>query len=241
MPRPKSRNRPAAPPVRPSAVVYCRVSTRGQAVDGVGLAAQESVCRAHAERHGWAVLGAFRDEGRSGKDAVEDRPGLTEAIGLVRSTPGAVLVAYSVARVARRQKVLWHVLDDRDGLGVPFSSATEPFDTSTPMGKAMLGMLAVWSQLEADLVAERTRDALAEVRAQGKVLGQRSIADIGLPAETLQLIREQRAKGATVRALAEELNRRGIPTATGRGKWHPRTVLVAEQIAREQLAAEQSR
>ncbi len=62
------------------------------------------------------------------------------------------------------------------------SSATEAFDTSTPMGRAMLGMIATFAQVEADMVSERTKDALVELKAQGKKLGAPSMVDLGAEA-----------------------------------------------------------
>lgn len=211
-------------PAQPIALVYIRVSTARQATDGVGLETQEAKCRAHAERMGWKVAEVFRDEGLSGKDGVEDRPGLKGLIARAQLTLGAVIVVYSVSRLARRQRLLWQLLDDRDGHGLAVSSATEAFDTSTPMGKAMLGMIAVFAQLEADMVSERTKDALAEVRLQGKRLGAPSMVDLGA-ADTVRLVQELYASGKfTHRTLATELNSRSVPTATGTGKWWPKTV-----------------
>lgn len=216
--------RPAAPPV---ALLYVRVSTARQATDGVGLDAQETKARAHAERMGWPVAEVFRDEGISGKDGVEDRPGLKALIARAQSTPGAVVVVYSVSRLARRQKLLYQLLDDRDGYGLAVSSATEAFDTSTPTGRAMLGMIAVFAQLEADMVSERTKDALAELRARGKKLGRPSMIELGA-VDTINTVKDLYSSGAfTHRTLADELNRRGVPTATGTGKWWPKTVATA--------------
>lgn len=222
------RPRPAAPPTARQAVVYVRVSTAGQAVDGVSLAAQEAACREHAGRLGLAVAAVHRDEGASGKDAVDDRPGLVAAIEAVQRAPGAVLVVYAISRLARRQRVLWEIVDDREGLGVPVSSATEPFDTSTPMGRAMLGMLAVWSALEADMISQRTRDALAHLKAQGVRLGAPTMAQRAGGAELVERVRAVAAgmPGASLRRLAEALNAAGVPSVSGR-RWHPRTVRVA--------------
>jgi DNA invertase Pin-like site-specific DNA recombinase len=209
-----------------TAVIYLRVSTLRQAAEGVGLDAQEAKCRAHAERMGWEVIAVRRDEGVSGRDGVEDRPGLQAAIDDVKARPGAVVVVYSVSRLARRQRLLWNLLDDREGYGLPVSSATEPFDTATPTGRAMLGMIATFAQLEADMVSERTRDALAEVKAQGKKLGAPSMIDLG----AIESVKTAKALYATGdyshRSLADELNRREVPTAKG-GKWWPKTVRAA--------------
>lgn len=214
------------------AVIYCRVSTREQGEGGAGLEGQEAKCREHAARLGLPVTSVHIDV-QTGKDGVEDRPGLQDAIAAIQEAPGSVLIAYSVSRVARRQSVLWHILDDRDGLGIPLSSATESFDTATPMGRAMLGMLAVWSALEADMVAERTRDALAAVKARGVKLGALRmyekregtgrVIDVG----KAELIRQVQALAADLRlplrSLAAELEARGVRSTTGK-RWHPRTL-----------------
>jgi site-specific DNA recombinase len=210
-------------------LIYLRVSTARQAHEGVGLDAQEAKCRAHAERMGWEVLEIFRDEGISGKDTVEKRPGLKALIAKSKET-GAVTVVYSVSRLARRQRLLWQLLDEREGEGLSVSSATEAFDTSTPTGRAMLGMISVFAQLEADMVSERTKDALAEVKVQGKKLGQRPMSEIA--PETVQLVKTMYETGNySLKTLADELNRRGVPTTTGRGKWWPEGVRVAIKSA----------
>ncbi len=213
-------------PATPVAFIYRRVSTARQAEDGVGLDAQETKCRAHAERMGWSIGGVFTDEGISGKDGLENRPGLVALIDAAKTTPGAIVVVYSVSRLARRQRLLWNLLDEREGHGLAVSSATEPFDTSTGVGRAMLGMIAVFAQLEADMVSERTRDALAELKAQGRKLGAPSMVDLN--ADVVRLVRELYATGRfTHRGLADELNRRKTPTATGTGRWWPKTVRTA--------------
>lgn len=205
------------------AFIYLRVSTARQASEGVGLDAQEAKCRAHVERMGWTVGEVLRDEGISGKDGVEHRAGLAKLIKHCAKTPNAVAVVYSVSRLARRQRLLWQLLDERDGFGLEISSATEQFDTTTPMGKAMFGMIGIFAQLEADMIGERTKDALAEVKAQGKQLGNPGIK--ALAPEAVELIKELRANGASQRAIIDELERRNIPTPRGKqGRWRLESV-----------------
>lgn len=207
------------------AVIYLRVSTTKQANSGAGLEAQEASCRAHCERLGLPIVGVERDEGLSGKDAVARRPGLQKAIAVVQSTPGSVLVVYSLSRLGRSQRLIWTLLDPQGDYALPLSSATEPFDTASPMGRAMLGMLAVWSQLEADLVSERTIDALAIVKARGVKLGAPGMS--ALAPETVAKVRELYATGTySHRSLAEHLNVSGVPSAKG-ARWHSRTVAIA--------------
>lgn len=217
-------------PAKPVAFIYLRVSTAKQAAEGIGLDAQLAKCRLHAERLGLDVAQVFSDEGISGKEGIATRPGLAALLDRAASTPRCTVIVYSISRLARRQKLLWQLLDDRDGYGLAVSSATEAFETSTPMGRAMLGMIAVFAQLEADMVSERTKDALAEVKAQGKKLGRAPMAESCAEA-SIRLAQELYATGLyTHRTLAEKLNADGVATATGRGKWWVKTVQTALQV-----------
>lgn len=205
------------------AFLYLRVSTSKQVAEGVGLDAQEAKCRAHAAHLGWTIGGVFRDEGISGREGLDGRPGLVTLIEAVKATPDSAVIVYSISRLARRQRLLWNLLDDRDGEGLPVVSATESFDLTTPMGRAMLGMIAVFAALDADMIGERTRDAMAELKAQGRKLGAPSMVDLGA-VESVRKIQALYTTGKwTHRSLADEMNRRKVPTAKG-GKWWPRTI-----------------
>lgn len=209
-----------------NAVIYVRVSTEGQARDGVSLDAQLERCRAMAVARGAKVLGEFRDEGLSGRDGIAQRPGLAAAVEVCRRNK-AVLIVYSISRVARRQRLLWSLLDPESGVGLDVVSATEPFDTTSPMGRAMLGMIAVWSQLEADLVSQRTKDALEHVRKRGVRLGAPPASAL-VPGAVAE-IRKMRSEGLTIREIVERLNSGEVPSARG-GKWWPKTVRSALKV-----------
>jgi len=205
-----------------TAVIYIRVSTDQQAREGIGLDAQLARCKALAEARGLTVMTVCREEGVSGRASLHLRPGLNKAIAECKKH-NAVLIAYSVSRIARRQRLLWELLDPEGGHKLPFISATEPFDTSTPMGRAMLGMIGVWSALEADLVSERTRDALAHAKARGTRLGAPSAATL-IPAKVVERVKTLEAQGYSLRMIADALNAEGVPTAKGVGQWWPKTV-----------------
>lgn len=219
------------------AVVYTRVSTTKQAVHGVGLETQLAKCREHCARLGLEVLSERCDPATSGKDGIEDRPGLQAVIADVQANPGAIVVVYSLSRLGRSQRLIWTLLDDRGDYRLPLSSATESFDTASPMGRAMLGMLGVWAQLEADLVAERTVDALAAISASGKRLGAPSMAEVvdddgtrRFDPERVAIVRRVKdlyaGGGYTHRSLADKLNAERFKSVRG-GKWWSRTVRVA--------------
>lgn len=220
----------------PRAVILLRVSTQRQADSGLGLEAQEAKCRELCATRGWEILTVRVDAGISGKDGIEKRPGLRAAIADVKANPGAVVVVYSLSRLGRSQRLIWTLLDTTGDYALPLVSATEPFDTSSPMGRAMLGMLGVWSQLEADLVSERTTAALDAAKERGTKLGAPSMiesTDNGKrfvdPAK-VTLVRQVKDLYASERfshkTLAEHLNASGISSVTGKN-WHARTVRIA--------------
>jgi DNA invertase Pin-like site-specific DNA recombinase len=109
------------------------------------------------------------------------------------------------------------------------------------MGRAMLGMLAVWSQLEADLVSERTRDALAHLRSKGVKLGAPGMIEHVVQgqrrhdANKVALVRRVQTLFATGRyshrSLATHLNESEVRTTSGEGRWWPRTIRKALALA----------
>src|SRR5690606_20789751 len=94
------------------------------------------------------------DDGYTGTNM--DRPALKKMIRHIEKGEISTVVVYKLDRLSRKQKDVLFLLEDVfEANGVSFKSATEPFDTSTPLGKAMLGILAVFAQLERDTIVER--------------------------------------------------------------------------------------
>lgn len=205
-----------------TALLYLRVSTARQAEEGVSLDMQEARGRALAASRGWTVGGVYRDDGISGTEDPTGRPGLQALLDAAKGDPDAVVVVYSISRLSRRQRLLWALLDPAKGKGLAVASVTEPFDTSTPMGRAMIGMIGVWAQLESDQTSERTKAALAHVRATGTRLGAKPMAE--LAPDAVARCKALAAEGLSLEAIAAALNDGGVPTATRRGKWWPKTV-----------------
>lgn len=204
------------------AVLYTRVSTGKQAASGLGLEAQLAECRRHAERKGYEIIAEHTDAAISGRDALEKRPGLQAVLAAAAKREDVVVVVYSLSRLSRRQSVTWRLLDDRGEYRLQVESASEPFDTSSPMGRAMLGMLGVWSQLEADMCSERTSAALEARRARGHKLGAKPLAE-EQPEVVAELRRMYATGDYTHRSLAEQANTLGLATKHG-GRWHATTV-----------------
>jgi DNA invertase Pin-like site-specific DNA recombinase len=93
-------------------------------------------------------------------------------------------------------------------------------DTSTPAGEAMAHVLATFGQFERRLIGQRTKEALAAKKAAGVSLGRPP----KVPQAVVRRIQRQRARGDSLRKIADDLNEARVPTAQGGVKWYAATV-----------------
>lgn len=103
----------------------------------------------------------------------EDRTELENAIKAAAA--GDVFVVYKLDRLARSTKELYQLTELLKGKGVEFVSIHDSFDTTTPTGKAMFGMLAVFAEFERDIIQQRTLAGLEAARKRGKTGGRPKI------------------------------------------------------------------
>jgi putative DNA-invertase from lambdoid prophage Rac len=132
--------------------LYARVSTNDQQT----LSMQSRAMREYAARRGWTIAVNVREVG-SGATKRETREKLLEA-------------------ARRRETDLLATLQELEHLGVGFVSLTEALDLTTPAGRAMAGLLAVFAAFEREILGERTRAGLAHARQNGKRLGRPATA-----------------------------------------------------------------
>jgi DNA invertase Pin-like site-specific DNA recombinase len=201
-------------------VGYLRCSHEESVTSGLGLDAQEAAIRSECERRGLELVAVFRDEGVSGSVPPDLRPGLSKAICALDAGQASILMVSKVDRLGRSfaDLALLTPLAQKNGWGI--IALNSPLDASTPMGAAMAGMMALFAQLERDLVRERTRDALAVKKAQGVQLGRVS----GVPSRLVRQMVRQYQAGKGWSQIARELNEKGTPTAQGGKQWYPSTV-----------------
>ena len=204
------------------AIGYIRVSTEGQAADGVSLAAQKAKIAAWADLNGYTMGPVFEDAGISGTKA--DRPGLLAALAAVGK--GDALVVYSLSRLARSTRQTLEVSERLDKAGADLVSLSEKIDTTTAAGRMVFRMLAVLSEFERDQIAERTATALQHKKSQGQRVGAIPYGfTLDPDGKTLRphpgeqaVIAEARrlkAAGLSLRKTAEELARRGLYARNG--------------------------
>ena len=152
-------------------VLYGRVSTAQQALDGISLAAQRDRLNAWASAHAYRVIAHESDAGISGKRA-DNRPGVQAAITLACEHKAA-LVVYSLSRLGRSTQDILAIADRLDRAGADLVSVSESIDTTNAAGKMVFRLLAVLAEFERDLASERTRAALAHKRRRGEKTGGR--------------------------------------------------------------------
>jgi putative DNA-invertase from lambdoid prophage Rac len=146
------------------AALYARVSTNHQQT----LAMQMRALRRYVARRGWTVALQIRDVG-SGAVERRAREQLMEAAR--RREIDAVLV-WRLDRWGRSVTDLLATLQELENLGVGYVSLTEALDLTTPAGRAMAGLLAIFAEFEREILRERTRAGLAQARLNGKQLGR---------------------------------------------------------------------
>ena len=167
---PGRRTRPRRPAPSTAAVGYLRVSTADQADSGAGLDAQRAAVTAYADRHGLHVIAWHTDAGVSGGVAPDDRPGMSAALDDLQARRAGTLIAAKLDRVSRSVRDAADLQARATGEGWTLRTADGVAGgDDSPMGRAMVGVAAVFSELERGLISVRTREALAARRADGQL------------------------------------------------------------------------
>jgi len=172
------------------------VSTDGQTTENQKLALITLLNRA-----GWDLAGIYEDAGISGAKGRELRPALDNLLKDASRRKFDVVVAWSVDRLGRSLSDLTAMLKELHSLGIDLVLHQQGVDTTTPAGKALFGMLGVFSEFERALIQERVRAGLVRARANGRRLGRPIVATPQLQTK----IRTARAKGLSLRKIAKQL------------------------------------
>ena len=150
--------------------IYVRVSTKEQAMEGYSIGEQTERLTKFAEAHGWTIVKIYTDAGHSGADT--NRPDLQQMIEDIKSGIIDKVLVYKLDRLSRSQK---DTLDLIENVflenNTDFESMTEKLDTSTPHGRAMIGILAAFAQLEREMITERMSMGMDARVKEGKWRG----------------------------------------------------------------------
>jgi putative DNA-invertase from lambdoid prophage Rac len=158
------------------AALYSRVSTNDQHT----LSMQSRNMREYAARRGWSIAMQVREVG-SGAAQREAREKLLDA---ARRREIDIVVVWRLDRWGRSVTDLLATLQELEHLGVGFVSLTEALDLTTPSGRAMAGLLAVFAEFEREILRERVRAGLADAKRNGQRLGRPMTA--GLQADKVR-------------------------------------------------------
>lgn len=210
--------------------VYARVSTTEQAREGVSLDMQVESAAGYCRALGMNVMHVVRDEGRSGKDL--RRPGIEELDRLIERREIDAVAIYKLDRISRSVADFAALLQRYEKRGVSLVSVNDQLDTASASGRLVVNVMLCVSQWEREVIGERTRDALAQLKASGRHLGSPPVGfDLVdgrlMPNERHALVRRAhrlRDQGLTLTAIARAFMADGEVTATGGCRWHPATV-----------------
>jgi DNA invertase Pin-like site-specific DNA recombinase len=200
-------------------VSYVRVSTARQGRSGLGLEAQRAAIARFAEAEGLALAGEFVEvETGKGSDALDRRPQLAAALAEAKRSKCAVAVA-KLDRLSRDV----HFISGLMAMKVPFVVA----EFGNDVDPFMLHLYAALAEKERRLISERTRVALAALKAKGAKLGNPKV--LAAAAERDEVLRPvfTELAGRSLRAIAAELDARGIASPSGGGKWNAFSVRAA--------------
>ena len=153
--------------------LYPRVSGHEQE-DNYSIPEQIKRMTAYCEARGWMVYKIYTDSGYTGSNL--ERPGLQMMIKDAETKKIDMVLVYKLDRLSRSQKDTLYLIEDVfDKHDVFFTSITENFDTSTPTGKAFLGILAVFAQFEREQIRERTMIGKDSRAKEGKWHGSAQV------------------------------------------------------------------
>jgi DNA invertase Pin-like site-specific DNA recombinase len=173
---------------------------------------------AECKRRGWELVDTIEDAGYSAKDM--KRPGVQKALRALEAGEAKALVVAKLDRLSRSMLDFAALMATAQKQHWALVALDCAVDTSTPAGEAMAHVLATFGQFERRLISQRTKEALAVKKASGVRLGRPP----SLPQPVVRRIQRLRNRGLSLRAIAENLNDAGVPTAQGGKQWYAATV-----------------
>ena len=205
------------------AAIYIRVSTQEQAQEGYSVGEQKERLVAYCKAHDWLIADIYADAGYTGSNL--KRPGIQKLIS--ETDKFDLVLVYKLDRLSRSQRDTLYLIEE---IFLPntvdFVSMQESFDTSSPFGKAMIGLLAVFAQLEREQIKERTRMGRV-ARAKAGLHHGGGYIPIGYnyedghltinpyEAEQVKKIFSWYLEGASLKAIADRLQEVGYTTRYG--------------------------
>ena len=222
------------------------VYSRKSKITGTGesIENQFELCRQYIRLHyedaGERTIYFYEDEGFSGKNF--DRPQFQQMMEDGKKKRFSTIICYRLDRISRNIGDFAKLIEELNLLGISFISIREQFDTSLPMGRAMMYIASVFSQLERETIAERIKDNMRELSKTGRWLGGTTptgyesvcaenlmidgkrkracyLQVIPKEEEIVKAIYREFLKTASLKQVGEFLQRNGIETKNGTGNF----------------------
>lgn len=203
------------------ALGYARVSTAEQQQSGMSLDAQTYQIRYHAAGQNTPVVDVVCEQG-SGKDL--NRPELQHALERLVNGGADSLIVTRLDRLTRSLADFIVLLEWFQHAGKHLVVLDFDLDTSTPAGELIAHMMAALAQWQRRVIADNTRNALAEKRRQGQPINQGAVTD---RPELAAEIRNMHSAGSSYRQICEYLNANRVPTIRGGAAWRPSALSAA--------------
>lgn len=232
--------RKAKRPEEIKAVLYGRISVNRP--NEQSIANQQREMREWCASMGWEIVGDFHDRGRSAYKLDVDREGFESAMGLIESGAANHLVVWKLDRMSRNVRGFAKINERLEAANATFASKCEPWcDTSSPIGYALVMLMAALAQIEAEGIQGRAlswhegRDLRMMPPVGNRPFGYLRVDAKGNPTpnqltvnpfeSAIMLEMAMRVlAGESLRSIARDLTARNIPTALGATKWAPNTV-----------------
>jgi DNA invertase Pin-like site-specific DNA recombinase len=216
---------------RPKAIGYVRVSTQGQAVDGVSLDAQREKIAQYCALYEYELIGIVEDAGASAKTL--DREGLREVLQQMEAGHATALVVAKLDRLTRSVGDLATLLEKYFAGRFDLVSVNEQVNTGTAAGRLVLNVLMSVAQWEREAIGERTKTALQHKKAQGQRVGSIpygyrlnsdgvNLEEDGEEMAIIRAVQEFHAAGLSRCKIAAQLTAHGYKPRGG--AWHHETI-----------------
>jgi putative DNA-invertase from lambdoid prophage Rac len=163
---------------------------------GYTIPLQQKAMRAYAKKRGWTITCQVKEVGSGAKT----RPQREELLKAARRREVDVIIVWRLDRWGRSLADLVTTLKELSDLGVGFVSLTEAIDLTTPSGRALAGMLAVFAEFERDILTERVKAGIAQAREKGRRHGRPQTA-AKQAAEVKKLFKKGLSKAEIARRL----------------------------------------
>jgi len=202
--------------------IYLRVSQDSQTTEN-----QLRILTDVAEKAGWTIVRVFEDQAISGAKGRDQRPGYDALLKAIHRREIDICAAYAVDRLGRSLSDLVAFLSDIQARGCDLYLHQQSVDTSTPSGRMLFQMLAVFSEFERELIRGRVRAGLARARAKGVQFGRPTLSP-----DRVARVEKALRDGLSIRAAAKATG-----TSTASVQRIKRSMITVEEDRLESVAS----